>query len=145
MKPRSEITNTVPIPMERNEQIIAVNIRDGDGSGAGTKIDQESGAVLQIWTDTITKEIPLRMAAQAPELLNALKEIIPAQDDADDCAAARENELLTNDRCDPKTSEYFRVAKIRLMKAREAARSAIEKAENTASVPNVTEANPPPQ
>lgn len=79
-------------------------------------------------SDIVARKYYDEMKSQRDELLSALKEIIPAQDNADDCAAARESELLSNDRCDPQTSEYFRSAKIRLMKARETARTVIAKA-----------------
>ncbi len=64
-------------------------------------------------------------------LLSALQELIPAQDDFDSCAGRIEGEQMNESGPTAKTRAYFREAKTRFLKAREAARAAIRAAEAT--------------
>ncbi len=57
-------------------------------------------------------------------LLEALQELIPAQDDFDSCAGRLEGEQMNESGPTAKTRAYFREAKTRLLKARDAARDA---------------------
>lgn len=58
------------------QKITSAHIRDGDGSGAGTKIVQENGALLELWSGKTVQEIPLTLAAAAPKLLAACKKVV---------------------------------------------------------------------
>lgn len=75
----------------------------------------------------LTPAMDLAEHAEGPLL--ALKELIPAQDDFDTCAGAYEAGMQDDGGPSKKTRDYFKAAKLRLMRARAAASEAIRLAQ----------------